>query len=109
MQRCVQEIVRIQGEFGLRTKHGDPWVIERHARLSWDNTGREVHSACSPPPPVHEWLHDCTCWGQNCEGKNVQLFVESLNARSCSRAEVVAIHSATRECRPSICGVIPVC
>ena len=53
------EIVRIQREeIGLKTLRDDPYVLYKHARLAWDNSGRET-----------------------CEGKNVQLFVEDLDRR----------------------------
>jgi aarF domain-containing kinase len=52
-----EEIVRIQLEgFGLRTQKNDPWVLGKHARVAWDNAGRQV-----------------------CEGLNVQLFAEKLD------------------------------
>ena len=55
----VDEVVRIQREeVGLRTKRNDPYVLYKHARLAWDNSGRKT-----------------------CEGLNVQLFAEQLDRR----------------------------
>ena len=59
MNNDTEEIVRIQrDDVGLKTKHNDPWVLYKHARIAWDNASRET-----------------------CEGKNVQLFVEELDRR----------------------------
>ena len=51
-------IIALQRESGMVTTHMDPWVLEKYARISWDNDGREVT-----------------------EGLNIQLFIERLDAR----------------------------
>ena len=52
-----KEIVNIQQNgFGLATKNNNPYVLEKHGRIAWDNAGREI-----------------------CEGLNIQLFAEKLD------------------------------
>jgi len=53
----TKEIINIQRNgFGLATKNNNPWVLEKHGRIAWDNAGREI-----------------------CEGLNIQLFAEKLD------------------------------
>jgi aarF domain-containing kinase len=53
-----ETVIALQKECGLETKNMDPWVIEKYARVAYDNDRREVTG-----------------------GMNIQLFLEHLNER----------------------------
>ena len=54
----VPTVLREQARIGFRTQRNDPYVLEKHARLCWDNSDRATT-----------------------EGLNVQLFAEYLDKR----------------------------